>query len=240
MRELSLDARAASSVECDTIQSLSNDEGEPPCSPSQQPCLDDFDLLHVIGRGSYGKVMCVKRKVTGGVYALKVLKKSQVLKGKSVKYVWAERSAMTKVDHPFLTSMRWAFQTEHKLYMVLDYQSGGELFFHLHNAAMFSEVRETQPYQRLYVVSFLTLDRTHDHLTFLRLIALSDNDRTWLVSTVPRWFWRSNTCTTMGSYTGTSSQRTYCLTVGKVCVVSTTLSGYIGDASLLPALEPRT
>merc|ERR1711871_1295141 len=55
------------------------------------------------------------------------------------KYVWAERSAMTKVRHPFLTSMRWAFQSETKLYMVMDFQSGGELFFHLHNAAMFSE-----------------------------------------------------------------------------------------------------
>jgi len=79
-------------------------------SPSSQGsvALDDFELLHVIGRGSYGKVMCVRRKGIGnGIYALKVLKKSQVLSGKSVKYVWAERSAMTKVhliDRPHLFS----------------------------------------------------------------------------------------------------------------------------------------
>jgi len=101
--------------------------------------LDQLELLYVVGRGSYGKVMAVRRIATGSIYALKVLKKSQVISGKSVKYVWAERNALTKIRHPFLTPMRWAFQTDEKLYMVMDFQSGGELFFHLHQAAMFSE-----------------------------------------------------------------------------------------------------
>jgi len=105
---------------------------------------DDFELLSVIGKGSFGKVFQVKKKSNpsqGQIYAMKVLRKEAIFARKQVAHTKAEKTILGKIQHPFIIKLHWAFQTEQKLYMVLDYINGGELFFHLKNEGRFSEQR---------------------------------------------------------------------------------------------------
>uniref|UniRef100_A0A6A7G348 non-specific serine/threonine protein kinase n=1 Tax=Hirondellea gigas TaxID=1518452 RepID=A0A6A7G348_9CRUS len=101
--------------------------------------LDDFEFLKVIGRGSFGKVMQVRKKDTGEIYAMKILKKDAIIARNQVEHTRAERKILQALTHPFLMGLRYAFQTKGKLYFVLDYYRGGELFFHLKQKRRFSE-----------------------------------------------------------------------------------------------------
>eukprot|EP00468_Gymnochlora_sp_CCMP2014_P013760 CAMPEP_0167753576 /NCGR_PEP_ID=MMETSP0110_2-20121227/7792_1 /TAXON_ID=629695 /ORGANISM="Gymnochlora sp., Strain CCMP2014" /LENGTH=351 /DNA_ID=CAMNT_0007639361 /DNA_START=60 /DNA_END=1115 /DNA_ORIENTATION=+ len=100
--------------------------------------LDSFDLLRVIGKGSFGKVYQVRQKSTKKIYALKVLKKEHLQKRNQITHTKTERKVLQDINHPFIVSLRYAFQTEARLYMVLDYFTGGELFFHLKNGGRFT------------------------------------------------------------------------------------------------------
>ncbi|XP_058846861.1 serine/threonine-protein kinase Sgk2-like isoform X1 [Acipenser ruthenus] len=112
----------------------------PSANPNAKPT--DFDFLTVIGKGSYGKVLLAKRKSDGKFYAVKVLQKKTVLKKKEQKNIMAERSVLLKsLKHPFLVGLHYSFQTPEKLYFVLDYVNGGELFFHLQRERCFLEPR---------------------------------------------------------------------------------------------------
>lgn len=102
---------------------------------------DDFELLTVIGKGSFGKVMQVKKKDDGKIYAMKVLRKEAIIARKQVAHTRAEKSILQKIQHPFIVSLHYAFQTKDKLYMILDYVNGGELFFHLKKEGRFNENR---------------------------------------------------------------------------------------------------
>jgi serine/threonine protein kinase len=102
---------------------------------------DDFELLNVIGKGSFGKVMQVKKKTDGQIYAMKVLRKEAIIARKQVAHTRAEKSILQKIQHPFIVRLHYAFQTKDKLYMILDYVNGGELFFHLKKEGRFSEQR---------------------------------------------------------------------------------------------------
>ena len=103
--------------------------------------VDDFELLRVLGKGSFGKVYLVRSLSDGEIYAMKVLKKQDVKKRKQVEHTNTERRIMggLGMDHPFIVTLRYAFQTDEKLYMVTDYCRGGELFFHLKRLRTFSE-----------------------------------------------------------------------------------------------------
>jgi len=102
--------------------------------------LDDFEMLKVIGRGSFGKVMQVRKKgADGTIYAMKILKKKAIIQRNQVEHTLAERKILEALKHPFLMTLRYAFQTATKLYFVLDYYTGGELFFHLKKKRRFDE-----------------------------------------------------------------------------------------------------
>ena len=101
--------------------------------------LEDFELLKVLGRGSFGKVMQVRKKSDGKIYAMKILKKRAIIARNQVEHTKAERKILQSLQHPFLMTLRYAFQSKEKLYFVLDYYQGGELFFHLKNNRRFSE-----------------------------------------------------------------------------------------------------
>ena len=109
----------------------STQESGPPVS------LSDFELLRVIGRGTYGKVMQVRKKTTGDLYAMKVMKKSDIVMRNQVKHTLTERNVLQSVRHPFIVTMHYAFQSREKLYLVMSLQSGGELFFHLRRERTF-------------------------------------------------------------------------------------------------------
>ena len=90
--------------------------------------MDDFQLLSVIGRGLYGKVSLAKKKDTGELFAIKSIPKRRLLQSNKVHTVINERNVLCSVSHPFIVSLRYAFQSDSKFYLVLDYVSGGELF----------------------------------------------------------------------------------------------------------------
>ena len=100
---------------------------------------DEFSMLKVIGTGSYGKVLLVKKKDSGKLYAMKVLKKKFIKESKQVKGTWTERKILEKITHPFVVKLRFAFQTPKKLFLVLDYCPGGELFFYIQQIGRFKE-----------------------------------------------------------------------------------------------------
>lgn len=100
-----------------------------------------FELLKVLGQGSFGKVFLV-RKITGDdagtLYAMKVLKKA-TLKVRDRIRTKMERDILAEVDHPFIVRLHYAFQTEGKLYLILEFLRGGDLFTRLSKEVMFTE-----------------------------------------------------------------------------------------------------
>eukprot|EP00485_Elphidium_margaritaceum_P023941 CAMPEP_0202712440 /NCGR_PEP_ID=MMETSP1385-20130828/39944_1 /ASSEMBLY_ACC=CAM_ASM_000861 /TAXON_ID=933848 /ORGANISM="Elphidium margaritaceum" /LENGTH=578 /DNA_ID=CAMNT_0049372477 /DNA_START=91 /DNA_END=1827 /DNA_ORIENTATION=- len=107
----------------------------------QNVLMDDFVLLKVLGKGSFGKVLLVRKKDDHQIYAMKCLKKQRVFQRHQVEHTKTERRVLGYLDHPFLVSLHYAFQTDQKLFLVLDYAAGGELFFHLSKAGRFTEDR---------------------------------------------------------------------------------------------------
>jgi tRNA A-37 threonylcarbamoyl transferase component Bud32 len=122
--------------------------------------LQDFELLKVIGRGSFAKVMKVKKKDTGNVYAMKILKKEQILNENVVKQTNAEKQILQNISHPFIVGLHYAFQTEEKLYLVMDFLPGGELFFHLKELESF-DVQKAKFYAAEIVLAFEYLHNLH-------------------------------------------------------------------------------
>lgn len=103
----------------------------------------DFDLLKVLGKGGYGKVFQVKKR-TGAdkhkLYAMKVLKKATIARNaKDTAHTKAERNILECVKNPFVVDLIYAFQTDGKLYLILEYLSGGELFMQLEREGIFME-----------------------------------------------------------------------------------------------------
>jgi len=103
--------------------------------------LDSFKMIEVIGKGSFGKVFLVGEKKTNYMYALKVLRKDNIIKRNQVEHTKTERNVLGYVNHPFIVGLKMAFQSKDKLYFVLDYCAGGELFFHLSKVGKFQEPR---------------------------------------------------------------------------------------------------
>ncbi|KAI9922103.1 hypothetical protein PsorP6_000520 [Peronosclerospora sorghi] len=92
--------------------------------------VNDFELVTVIGRGACGKVLLVLKKDgadAGHLYAMKVLKKEWVMNKDLVTQTMAERRILQEADHPYIVQLKYAFQNQDKLYMVMEYYSGGSL-----------------------------------------------------------------------------------------------------------------
>ncbi|KAF9538430.1 hypothetical protein EC957_006755 [Mortierella hygrophila] len=125
---------------------------------SRHLSTSDFDILRVLGVGSFGKVYQVRKKDTGRIYAMKVLVKKQVIEQKQVEHTIAERNVLVQaLQSPFIVGLKFSFQTLTKLYLVQDFMNGGELFFHMQNEGTFSE-----PRARFYVAELvLALEHLH-------------------------------------------------------------------------------
>eukprot|EP00911_Craspedida_sp_UC1_P002570 UC1_evm1s1906 len=103
--------------------------------------IDDFDMMKVLGKGTFGKVMLGKDKLDGTLYAIKILKKDVILAKDEVAHTMTENAVLQSTNHPFLTGLRYSFQTKDLLCFVMDYVNGGELFFHLSREKVFTEDR---------------------------------------------------------------------------------------------------
>lgn len=123
---------------------------------------ENFELLKVLGTGAYGKVFLVRKKGgidNGKLFAMKVLKKGTILqKKKTTEHTLTERQVLEQVrQSPFLVTLHYAFQTDAKLHLILEYVNGGEMFTHLNQRERFSEDEA-----RLYIAE-VTLAIQHLH-----------------------------------------------------------------------------
>ncbi|KAI8053666.1 camp-dependent protein kinase 1 [Gilbertella persicaria] len=90
--------------------------------------LEDFNLLRTLGTGSFGRVHLAQSKHNGRYYAIKVLKKSEVVRLKQVEHTNLEKAILEITANPFIVNLWGTFQDDINLYMVMDYVPGGELF----------------------------------------------------------------------------------------------------------------
>ncbi|KAL1883132.1 hypothetical protein VTK73DRAFT_9499 [Phialemonium thermophilum] len=130
--------------------------------PRVKMTADHFEPLRCLGKGAYGTVLLVKQRSTGRLYAQKQLKKaSLVVHKKLVEQTKTERQILESVNrHPFVVKLFYAFQDQEKLYLILEYGQGGELFTHLNTEKMFSE--STAAFYMAEMV--LALSHLHDNL----------------------------------------------------------------------------
>ncbi len=121
--------------------------------------LEDFQMIKVIGRGSYGKVCLVEFKPNGELYAMKSLKKDILIDQEQIESTLLEKKILESMDHPFIVGLVFCFQTEDRLYFVMPFLRGGELFQHLRRFRIFDEEKV-----RFYASQIgLALDHLHNY-----------------------------------------------------------------------------
>ena len=105
--------------------------------PVKRLTPDDFTMLCLVGQGAFGKVFQVRKKDSGSVYAMKVMRKNVIIEREQTDYMRAERDILTVIHHPYVVTLRYSFQTSQKLYLIMDFVNGGHLFFWLYRQGLF-------------------------------------------------------------------------------------------------------
>ncbi|KAK5193238.1 Serine/threonine-protein kinase [Exophiala xenobiotica] len=123
---------------------------------------NDFQILKLIGKGTFGQVYQVRKKDTGRIYAMKVLSKKVIIQKKEIQHTIGERNILVRTattESPFIVGLKFSFQTPTDLYLVTDFMSGGELFWHLQKEGRFKEDRA-----KFYIAELiLALKHLHEH-----------------------------------------------------------------------------
>jgi serum/glucocorticoid-regulated kinase 2 len=148
--------------------------------------IEAFDLLKVIGKGSFGKVMQVRKKDTQRVYALKTIRKAHIAsRPGEITHILAERTVLALVNNPFIVPLKFSFQNPDKLYLIMSFGewpfpmwlrkgtdfrevNGGELFYHLQREGKFDQDRS-----RFYAAELLcALEHLHGFNVVYRYVAI--------------------------------------------------------------------
>lgn len=79
-------------------------------SGSSKVTIDNFELIRVVGKGSFGKVLLVRKHTSEKLYAIKVLRKREVVQRKQVEHTLTERRILEQIDHPYIVKLHYAFQ----------------------------------------------------------------------------------------------------------------------------------
>lgn len=103
-----------------------------------QMSLDQFEQSVTLGTGTFGRVYLVRHKPTGVFYAMKTLKKTEVVRLKQVEHINSEKQILSSIRHPFIVNLYRSFSDEKYLFMLLEFVIGGEMFSHLRRAGRFS------------------------------------------------------------------------------------------------------
>ncbi|KAF8388243.1 hypothetical protein HHK36_026909 [Tetracentron sinense] len=120
---------------------------------------DDFELLTMIGKGAFGEVRVCREKTTGVVYAMKKLKKSEMLRRGQVEHVKAERNLLAEVDSNCIVKLYWSFQDEEFLYLIMEYLPGGDMM-----TLLMRKDTLTEDESRFYVgETVLAIESIHKH-----------------------------------------------------------------------------
>ena len=102
--------------------------------------IQDFDIVRVVGVGGSGRVLQARHKPTGKFRAVKVMSKERLFQQEQrLQRVITEKRILARLQHPFVVSLHWAFQTTTHLFLVLDFCGGGELFFHMLHRGRFED-----------------------------------------------------------------------------------------------------
>jgi serine/threonine protein kinase len=106
--------------------------------------LFHFDILETLGTGTFGRVKLIRHKFTGQYFAIKILKKSTIIRLKQVEHISNERELLTLINCDFTVNLYKTFKDEFHLMMILEYVPGGELFSHIRKAGKFpNDVKKT-------------------------------------------------------------------------------------------------
>jgi len=103
------------------------------------PSIRDFDILKPISRGAFGRVYLASKKTTGDLYAIKVFQKSELVRKNLVRRVRAERDILATIQNPFVVRFIWSFESARKLFLVMEFLPGGDLFSLLSNLGYLDE-----------------------------------------------------------------------------------------------------
>jgi len=106
---------------------LSMQEAEEAKNRRQKLTVADFECLNIIGRGAFGEVRVCRMNSTGEVYAMKIMRKSEMLRKNQVAHIRAERDVLALADNPWVVKLDFSFQDAANLYLVMEYLQGGDL-----------------------------------------------------------------------------------------------------------------
>eukprot|EP00116_Pleurobrachia_bachei_P003265 sb/3463527/ len=142
-------------------------------TPQGEPLigLTDFDMMSVIGRGSYAKVLLVRYKKTKKLYAMKVIKKSMINDEDDIEWVQTEKNVFERAsNHPFLVGLHSCFQTSSRIVFVIEFVNGGDMMFHMQKSHKLEE-----DHARFYAAEIAcALNFLHVHMIIYRDLKLDN------------------------------------------------------------------
>ncbi|AQK93120.1 Putative AGC protein kinase family protein [Zea mays] len=169
-RRLILEQQLASSQvpreeQINLIKDLERKETEYMRLKRHRICVDDFDLLTIIGKGAYGQVQLCREKSTGNIYAMKKLKKTDMLVRGQVEHVRAERNLLAEVGSHCIVKLYYSFQDAEYLYLIMEYLPGGDMM-----TLLMREDTLTENVARFYIAeTILAIESIHKHNYIHRL-----------------------------------------------------------------------
>ncbi|XP_073018201.1 probable serine/threonine protein kinase IREH1 [Primulina eburnea] len=123
-------------LEDDVVRSL---RSSPVHSNRDRTSIDDFEIIKPISRGAFGRVFLAKKRTTGDFFAIKVLKKADMIRKNAVESILAERDILISVRNPFVVRFFYSFTCRENLYLVMEYLNGGDLYSLLRNLGCLDE-----------------------------------------------------------------------------------------------------
>jgi len=141
-------------MEDDVVRSLRT---SPVHSSKDRTSIDDFEIIKPISRGAFGRVFLAKKRTTGDLFAIKVLKKADMIRKNAVESILAERDILISVRNPFVVRFFYSFTCRENLYLVMEYLNGGDMYSLLRNLGCLEE-----DVARVYIAEVvLALDYLH-------------------------------------------------------------------------------
>ncbi|CAN4098323.1 unnamed protein product [Withania somnifera] len=122
-------------LEDDIVRSLRTS----PVHSKDRTSIDDFEIIKPISRGAFGRVFLAKKRTTGDLFAIKVLKKADMIRKNAVESILAERDILISVRNPFVVRFFYSFTCRENLYLVMEYLNGGDLYSLLRNLGCLDE-----------------------------------------------------------------------------------------------------
>ncbi|KAM9810487.1 serine/threonine-protein kinase N2-like [Neosynchiropus ocellatus] len=155
----------------DPTQIPAQDQGDGP-APDHRMKVEDFRLVSVLGRGHFGKVLLAELKTSGKLFAIKALKKRDIVTRDEVDSLMSEKRIFQMINasrHPFLVHLHGCFQTSDHVCFVMEYLPGGDLMIHIHSDVF------TAAQTRFYTACVLLgLEFLHDHKIIYRDLKLDN------------------------------------------------------------------